>query len=162
AIIGPHDYVPSRLGRTLLDYAHGRLRAYAPGGFEFVNVGDLVEGHLLAMERGRPGQRYLLSTEYLTVDRLLGLFAEVTGRARRPLRIPGPVLEGAAVTTDACVRLLRLRTEQRFTPAAVRFLRMGRRADIGKARRELGYRPTTIAEAVAAAHACFGRRGLLR
>ncbi|MGZ8238853.1 MAG: NAD-dependent epimerase/dehydratase family protein, partial [Methylobacter sp.] len=49
AIVGPHDYAPSRMGRVLIDYAHGSLRAYIPGGFEFVSSRDIAEGHVLAM-----------------------------------------------------------------------------------------------------------------
>ncbi|MCY4260831.1 MAG: NAD-dependent epimerase/dehydratase family protein, partial [Rhodobacteraceae bacterium] len=63
AMVGPADYFPSRLGRTLYDYANGKLRAYVEGGFEFVAADDLVEGHLLTMERGRSGEKYIFSTE---------------------------------------------------------------------------------------------------
>ena len=55
AIVGPHDYKPSPMGRVLLDFAHGRLRADIPGGFEFVAARDIVEGHRLAMDKGRTG-----------------------------------------------------------------------------------------------------------
>ncbi|WP_187415104.1 NAD-dependent epimerase/dehydratase family protein [Nonomuraea sp. PA05] len=162
AIVGPHDHGPSRLGRTLLDFARGRLRAYVPGGFEFVNAADLARGHLLAMERGTTGHRYIFSTQFLTVEQLLGLCASALGRSVLPVRVPGPLMSAAAAVTDPLVRRLRPGAPQRFTPAAVRFLRSQRRADTGKARRELGYRPTSIAEAVAEAYACFRRRGLLR
>jgi nucleoside-diphosphate-sugar epimerase len=74
AIIGPNDFKPSRMGRTLVDFAGGRLRAYVPGGFEFVAARDIVEGHRPRHEKGRAGQRYIFSTEFLTVDQLLGLF----------------------------------------------------------------------------------------
>ena len=47
---GPHDYKPSRMGRALCDFANGKMRAYIPGGFEFVAARDIVEGHVLAME----------------------------------------------------------------------------------------------------------------
>src|SRR5688572_20028952 len=53
AIIGPNDFKPSRMGRTLVDFANGKLRAYIPGGFTFVAARDMVEGHMLAMEKGR-------------------------------------------------------------------------------------------------------------
>ncbi|MET7335612.1 NAD-dependent epimerase/dehydratase family protein [Nonomuraea sp. NPDC005650] len=163
AIIGPYDFGPSRLGGTLLDFARGRLRACIPGGFEFVNVSDLVEGHLLAMRQGRTGHRYIFSTQFLTVDELLGVCSRTLGNTpTRPLRIPGSLMATVATMADPVVRHLRPGAPQRFTPAAVRFLRMRRKADITKARQELGYRPTSIAEAVAEAYACFRRRGLLR
>src|SRR5262249_62160056 len=94
AIVGPHDYKPSPMGRALLDFAHGRLRAYIPGGFEFVAARDIVEGHVLAMDKGRSGQRYIFGTEFLTVDELLSLFEAVTGRRRPRLRLPGALMAG--------------------------------------------------------------------
>src|SRR5207244_12494701 len=80
AILGPWDFKPSRMGRVLADFANGRLRDYIPGGFEFVAARDIVEGHILAMQKGRSGQRYLLSTKFLTVDALLDIFARVPAR----------------------------------------------------------------------------------
>jgi nucleoside-diphosphate-sugar epimerase len=161
AIIGPNDYKPSRMGRVLADFAHGRLRAYVPGGFEFVAARDVVEGHVLAMEKGRTGQRYILSTEFLTVDDLLGIFETVTGRPRPRLRLPASVMAGIAEVTTWITDRVRPGAEPRFTPGAVRFLRMQRRADCSKAKAELGYRPTSIAQAVREAYDCFVRRGVI-
>jgi len=161
AIIGPNDFKPSRMGRTLADFASGRLRAYVPGGFEFVAARDIVEGHVLAMEKGRAGQRYIFSTEFLTVDQLLGLFETVTGRSRPGLRLPPVLMAGIAEVKTWVMDRVRSTAEPRFTPGAVRFLRMRRRADCGKAKTELGYRPTTIAQAVREAYDCFVRRGVI-
>ncbi|MCL2448900.1 MAG: NAD-dependent epimerase/dehydratase family protein, partial [Polyangiaceae bacterium] len=71
AVLGPHDYGPSRMGRVILDFANGDLRAFIPGGFDFVSAADLARGHLQCMERGRSGQRYILSTEFVTIDGLM-------------------------------------------------------------------------------------------
>ncbi|MEV4438940.1 NAD-dependent epimerase/dehydratase family protein [Streptomyces sp. NPDC049577] len=161
AIIGPHDYRPSRMGRLLLDFAHGRLLAYVPGGFEFVSVQDLVEGHLLAMDRGRPGRKYLLSTEFRTVDEMMGLYSQVTGQPTPRLRLPAPVMAVLARLAEGPRGVLAPDREARFTPAAVRFLRSHRRADCSLSRGELGYRPTGIAQAVERAYRCFVDRGLV-
>jgi nucleoside-diphosphate-sugar epimerase len=161
AIIGPNDFKPSRMGRTLVDFAQGRLRAYIPGGFEFVAARDIVEGHLLAMDKGRSGQRYIFSTEFLTVDELMSLFETVTGRRRPRLRLPAAVMATISEVKSRTIDRVRPGAEPRFTPGAVRFLRMRRRADCGKAKAELGYRPTTIAQAVREAFDCFVRRGVI-
>jgi nucleoside-diphosphate-sugar epimerase len=159
AILGPHDFKPSRMGRTLVDFANGRLWAYVPGGFEFVAARDMVEGHLLAMARGRPGQKYIFSSQFLTVDELMTIFEEVTGRRRPRLRLPPPLMAGFAAAADGVFPWLLPHRPRRFTRAAVRLLRMRRRADWGKARAELGYQPTSISEAVREAYKCFVRRG---
>src|SRR6185369_1384897 len=86
AILGPYDYVPSRMGRTLCDFANGKMLAYIPGGFEFVAARDIVEGHLLAMKKGRAGQKYIISSGYVSVDDLMAMMARVTGKPKPPLR----------------------------------------------------------------------------
>jgi nucleoside-diphosphate-sugar epimerase len=161
AIIGPNDFKPSRMGKTLIDFANGKLRAYIPGGFTFVAASEMIEGHILAMDKGRSGQKYIFSTEFLTVDELMTIFEEVTGRRRPRLRLPAPLMAGIAEVTTFVLTNFFPNTPQRFTPAAVRFLRMQRKADCSKAVRELGYRPTTMARAVREAYECFVRRGVI-
>lgn len=100
AIIGPNDYIPSRMGRTLIDFANGKLKAYLPGGFEFVAAKDIVEGHILAMAKGRPGQKYIFSSQFLTIDELMDLFEEITNRSRPTLRMPGEMMAGIAKVSD--------------------------------------------------------------
>lgn len=161
AIIGPNDYKPSRMGKTLLDYTHGKIPAYLPGGFDFVAARDIAEGHVLAMKRGRTGQKYILSTQYLEVDDLMEIFEEVTGRPRPRLRLPTAVMAGIAGVSSPVMNTFFPDKPQRFTPAAVRLLTSRRRADTSKAQRELGYRPTSIRQAVHEAYADFARRGLV-
>lgn len=161
AIIGPNDFVPSRMGQVLIDFAHGKLGAYIPGGFEFVSAHDIVEGHILAMQRGRSGQKYLISTAYSSVDALMDLFAEVTGRSKPRLRLPASLMALLATVADRSWFQLFPNRPRRFTPAAVRLLRMQRQVDITKARTELGFEPTPLADAVTLAYQDFVKRGLI-
>lgn len=161
AVLGPWDYVPSRMGRTLLDFANGKLNAYLPGGFDFVAAHDLIDGHILAAERGRSGQRYILSTEFATVDQLMDLFEEVTGRRRPRLRLPPTVMAGVARVNSLVMSTFFPDVPQRFTPHAVRLLGMQRKADTTKAQTELGYKPTSIRTAIHEAYAQFAERGLV-
>jgi nucleoside-diphosphate-sugar epimerase len=161
AVLGPNDYVPSRMGRVVLDFANGALRAYIPGGFEFVSASDLARGHMLCMDRGRTGQRYILSTEFVTVDDLMGILERVTGR-KRPMRLSPTLMMGVAHVSTFVLDRVAPATPRRFTPDAVRLLQMQRRADISRARSELGYEPTSVEAAVTAAYAWFRARGLVR
>jgi len=161
AILGPHDYKPSRMGQLMLDFARGRLRAYVPGGFEFVAARDIVQGHRLAMDKGRTGHKYIFSTAFKTVDELMAVYEDVTGRRRPRLRLPGPMMTGLAEAVNFFVMRFAPDVEPRFTPGAVRILRMNRRADITKARTELGYQPSSVEEAVREAYEDFVRRGKL-
>jgi nucleoside-diphosphate-sugar epimerase len=161
AVLGPWDYIPSRMGRTLVDFANRRLGAYVPGGFEFVAARDLVEGHLLAMKHGRSGEKYIFSTEFLTVDEIMDIFEKVSGRRRPSMRLPPAVMAGMAEVTSFVLTRFFPQVPQRFTPGAVRILRMQRHADITKAKTDLGYRPTSIRDAIQEAYADFARRGLV-
>lgn len=161
AILGPHDHKPSRMGQLLLDFARGRLRAYIPGGFEFVATRDIVEGHRLAMDKGTTGQKYIFSSAFRTVDELMAIYEQVTGRSRPRLRLPPPLMAAIARAVNAVVTRVAPDVEPRFTPGAVRILRMHRQADITKARTQLGYTPTPIEDAIREAYEDFVRRGLL-
>ena len=161
AIIGPHDYKPSRMGRTMLDYAHGRLHAYIAGGFDFVSTRDLTEGHVLAMRRGRKGQKYIVSTEYQSLDDIMATWEEITGRPRPRVRLPADAMAGVAKVSSFVLGNFFPESPQRFTPAAVRILKKERRADTSKAQRELGYRPTSVRHAFHEAYEDFARRGLV-
>jgi nucleoside-diphosphate-sugar epimerase len=159
AILGPWDFKPSRMGRLLLDYAQGRMRAYIPGGFEFVAARDIVAGHLLAMEKGRSGQKYIFSTQFHTVDELLDIYGEVTGQPRPAWRLPPALMSLFARAGDAALTPLFPNRPRRFTAAAVRLLQLQRRADCSKARLELGFQPTSIAQAIREAYEWFVERG---
>lgn len=159
AILGPYDFKPSRMGRVLQRFARRRILAYVPGGFEFVAARDIVEGHLLAMAKGRPGQKYIFSTRFATFDEIMDLFARVTGQPRPPLRLSPAVMNVAARVAEPLMRAFMPGTPQLLTPAAIRLLRLGRRVDLAKARGELGYRPTDIESAVEEAYRWFVETG---
>lgn len=161
AILGPNDFKPSRMGRVLCDFAQGKLRAFIPGGFEFVSTRDIVQGHVLAMESGTPGQKYIFSTRFLTVDELMAYFEEVTGRAKPRLRLPPALMAGVAEVTSFVMNRFFPHAPQRLTPGAVRILRMERHADCSKAKEQLGYQPSSILEAVHLAYEDFVRRGVI-
>jgi nucleoside-diphosphate-sugar epimerase len=161
AIVGPNDFKPSRMGQVMCRVANRKLRAYIPGGFDFVSAADLCEGHVLAMHRGRSGQRYILSTEFMTMDQLMDLYCELSGAPRPPLRLPPALMAGIAEVSTFLARHLTPGRQPLITPAAVRLLRLSRRADTRKAQTELGYRPTSVRKAIEDAYEFFVRRGLI-
>jgi nucleoside-diphosphate-sugar epimerase len=160
AIVGPHDHRPSGLSRLLLDHAQGKLRVYVPGGLELVSARDIANGHMLAMRRGRPGQKYTIATSYLSTVEILDIFEAVTGVPRPRVEVP-PRLMGAVARVTGLIGNLLPSVRQRFTLDAIHHLRRQRRADTSKARRELGFEPTPIEAAVRDAYDDFARRGLV-
>lgn len=162
AILGPNDFIPSRMGRVVQDFANGKMRAYIPGGFDFVAARDIVAGHVLAMEKGKVGQRYIFSTRFVEVDELVAILERVTGMPRPSLRLSPVVMAGIAHVSSFVLTNFFPSVPQRFTPAAVRLLQMRRRADTRRAQSELGYQPTSIEDALREAYEHFVVRGLIR
>lgn len=161
AILGPHDYIPSRMGAMVRDFANGKMMAYLPGGFDFVAARDISEGHVLAMEKGKAGQKYIFSSEFVEVDDMMGMLERITGRPRPALRLSPAVMNAIAHVSSFVLTNFFPKVPQRFTPFAVRFLQLRRRADTGKAQRELGYRPTRVEDALREAYEHFVERGLV-
>jgi nucleoside-diphosphate-sugar epimerase len=161
AIIGPNDFVPSRLGGTLCAFARGKIHAYIPGGFPWVAARDIADGHVRAMQQGRSGERYIIASEYKSMDELMDIFARVTGRPRPRLRLPPRVMYGIATLTKPFVTRFVPPERHRLTQGAIRVLTLHRRADITKAETELGFRPTSIENAVHDAYDWFCETGRL-
>ena len=162
AVVGGSDFFPSRLGRTLCDYTNRKIHAYVDGGFEFVAARDIVEGHLLCMHRGRSGEKYIFSSEYKTISDMLDLFEEVSGVPRPCRRIPARLMLVFSEVASFYLSRFHPSFPQRFTPGAIRLLQKRRHADTSKARRELGYQPTSIRAAVREAYAFHYHRNAIK
>lgn len=148
AVVGGHDFFPSRLGRSLCDFTNGKLHAYIEGGIEFVAARDIVEGHVLCMHRGRAGEKYIFASEYKTISQILEYFEKVSGVKSPARRIPTPLMYAFSEVASFYLSRCHPDFPQRFTPGAIRLLKKRRHASIEKARRELGFQPTSILEAV--------------
>jgi nucleoside-diphosphate-sugar epimerase len=144
-IVGAWDFKPSMIGKTLQDFAHRRMRAYVPGAFDFVPVRDVVAGHLLAMEHGRRGERYLLTGEVATLEQVLRWWSTWLGRGGHPpLALSPRLITPLAELKDVVDRTLFPHKLPRFNRQSIRLLNSGKRGDNRKAQRELGLRPTAL------------------
>jgi len=161
AVIGGHDYLPSRMGRTIARFANGELNAYVPGGFEFVAARDIVQGHLLAMEKGRTGQKYVIATQFLTLDDIWDMLEDITGQRRPRFRISPKVLLPITEAVSFYMTRFRPKAQQLLTPGAIRRLKLQRHADTSKARTELGFRPSRMEDAFAEAYRFQWERGAI-
>lgn len=161
-VVGPYDYLPSRTGKAMIDFAAGRLRAIIPGGYEAVTTEDLARGHVLAMERGRTGQRYIFSTRYVTMDEMLSMFAELVGTDRRPIALSPRLMSSVARAISRPMARLFPNVPQHLTPGAVFVLTMQRRADTSRAQKELGFVPGDLSAAVRAWYEFFVAEGMIR
>ena len=145
--------------RILIDYLNGRLKVIVDSRLSVVDIGDCVEGHLLAEARGAPGQRYVLSGTTLTVREAVALLGRIVGRDDRPRRLPPPVALAAGAGVEALARL-RGRTPS-LCREMVRTILHGHAYDGSRATRELGLRYTPIEESIRRTVAWYVEQGLV-
>lgn len=160
-LIGPHDHKPSLLGRTILDFVWGRLPLYVQGGHDFVSVVDVAHGTLLALERGRPGRRYLLAGEYATIGQILTWVSEQTGRAVPRVALPASVLMPWVGAKDWIERIVLPTRHPRFNRHSIAMLQTAGRTSTRRAREELGWTPGPLRDAVVAQLDWFRETGRL-
>jgi dihydroflavonol-4-reductase len=157
--IGPRDIRPTPTGRILLDAARGRIPAFVDTGLNFVHVDDVAAGHLLAFEKGRIGERYILGGENLTLQQLLATIAELAGRKAPRLKLPRAPLMPLAFAAERIAHLTG--KEPLLTLDGLRMSRYHMFFTSAKAERELGYRSRPYREGVADALAWFRTAGYL-
>ncbi len=160
-LVGPYDYKPSLLGQTIIDFCNGKLKAYVPGAFDYVPIRDVVQGLLSAMEKGRTGERYLLTGEVVTIDQILDWLSEFTGRSKPKIRIPYSLMLKIARIKDWCQKTFFPNAVPRFTYQSIRIINSGKYGDNTRARRELGIQPTPVKAAFREAVEWFDEHGYL-
>jgi dihydroflavonol-4-reductase len=146
-------------GRILIGYLNGRLRVFLDTDVSLLDIDDCVEGHLLAADRGRGGERYVLCGGALRARQALELVSELTGVRHRVATLPGPVAMGAAAAVEAIFR-----ARGRHPPLCremVRTLLHGHRYDGSRAARELGLAYTPVRDTLARTVAWALEQGLI-
>ncbi len=154
--VGPRDIKPTPTGRMVRDAALGRMPAYVDTGLNIVHVDDVAEGHCLALEHGRIGERYILGGENLSLREILAAIAALTGRRPPRVRLPHGLVLPLGYVAQGWARLCR-GPEPRLTADGVRMAKKKMYFSSEKARRELGYFPRPADEALADAVAWFLR-----
>lgn len=156
--VGPGDWKPTPTGQTLLDFLRGRMPATIHTGMNLVDVSDVAAGHLLAAERGRIGQKYILGHRNLTLREILEILAKLTGLPAPRFRLP----YGAAYAFGWLDTVVVSRLTRRPPRAPLDGVRMARKLmyfDASKAVRELGLPQTPIEKALLAAASWYQRQG---
>jgi dihydroflavonol-4-reductase len=128
-------------GKILILYLEGRLKYFVPTRISLVDTDDCTEGHLLAEQKGVPGERYVLNAGTATIEEALAMVARITGLGSKPRILPGFVASGAVGAVEAAARVRRRRPA--VCREMVRTLLHGHAYDGTRATRELGlnYRP---------------------
>jgi dihydroflavonol-4-reductase len=158
--IGPRDVRPTPTGRIIVEAAAGRMPAYVDTGLNLVHVDDVAAGHLLALEKGRIGERYILGGQDVLLGDMLREIARQIGRAPPKLRLPRRLIFPIAYTAEAVAYFTD--REPFVTTTGLRLAKDRMFFTSGKAERELSYRARPYNEAIADAIAWFRRHGYLK
>lgn len=158
APMGEQDIKPTPTGRIVLDFIRGKFPAYVDTGLNVVDVVECARGHLLALEKAKPGERYILGGENVTLKELLDRLSAITGVASPTRKVP----HGVALTFAYCDEFFTGRLLGKEPRATVDAVRMGKKkmfASSAKAERELGWKVVPIDSALERAVKWFRENG---
>lgn len=158
--IGPRDVKPTPTGRIVVEAANGRMPAYLDAGLNLVHVDDVAAGHLLALDRGRIGERYILGGQDVMLGDMLGRIAALVGRRPPAFRIPRPALYPLAWANEQLARVTG--REPFLTLDSLRMAKHRMFFSSARAEAELGYRARPHGEALADAIGWFRGAGMIR
>jgi dihydroflavonol-4-reductase len=146
APVGPGDWKPTPTGHIILDFLKGNMPAYVDTGLNVAPVEDVASGHLLAGEKGRAGERYILGGRNMTLKQILDALAAITGRAAPRIQLPHAVALMAGYADEVFSRLMG--REPQIPLEGVKMSRHKMFIESDKAQRELGYKPTKVEAAL--------------
>lgn len=144
--VGPGDARPTPTGRIVLDYLRRKMPAYVDTGLNLVDVADVAQGHILALERGRVGERYILGNKNLSLREIFAILEQITGIPAPRRRIPLWVALGAAYTDELLCRVRRC--PPHVPVVGVKLAAKHMYFDASKAVRELGLPQTPPEQAL--------------
>ena len=161
APVGPGDARPTPTGRVVLEFLNHRFPGYVDTGMNICDVDDVADGHLLAFEKGRGGQRYILGSENLTLREIYQALKTVTGLRRRPVRVPYAIAYFAGLM-DSLMEGKALRREPYIPLEGLRVSRHPLFVDCSKAINELGLPRRPAAESLLRAAVWYSANGYTR
>lgn len=160
APVGPRDVKPTPTGRTVIEAAAGRMPAFVDTGLNIVHVDDVAAGHLLAHDKGRVGERYVLGGEDMTLEQILVRIAAITGGRAPKIKLPVGAILPIAYAAEMLARVFG--NEPFVTVDGVNLARKRMFFSSAKAARELGYVARPADEALKDAIAWFRASGVLK
>lgn len=156
--IGPGDAKPTPTGGIIVDFLNKRFPAYVDTGLNLVDVTEVARMHLVALEQGTPGERYILGGENLTLKQILDRMSSITGLPSPTLKVPHAVAMAFAFFDENITGKMRGK-EPRATVEAVRMGKKMMFASSAKAERELGFKVLPVYSALRTAIEWFVAHG---
>lgn len=145
-VIGPFDFRRSEMGELILDWMKKKIGVITTGAFDFTDVRDVARGHLLAAEKGRAGETYILGGERISLEQVYRLVKGCTHTYAPLVRLPTPLALAGAKLAEWYYQATQ--TRPKFTRYAIETVCSNSQISSDKARRELGYLPRSLADTV--------------
>jgi len=146
AIVGPMDIKPSATGQAILDLYFKKFPVLIKGGYDFVDVRDVVQAAINAMEQGRSGERYIISGEYLSIGRMSSLVEKFTGSKQPKIFLPNWIQWVGLPFITAKAKLTG--TEPMYTSEVILTTAQGKDISCDKAKKELSYSARSMKESI--------------
>jgi dihydroflavonol-4-reductase len=156
--IGERDIKPTPTGRIVVDFLKKKFPAYVDTGLNLVDATECARGHIIALEKGRAGERYILGGENLTLKQILDKLATITELPSPSIRLPYFMALATGVVDEIVTGRIRGR-EPRATIDAVRMGRKKMFVTSAKAERELGWKVVRVDNALGRAVEWFRANG---
>jgi len=157
APIGDHDWKPTPTGKIIVDFLANRLPAFVDTGLNLVDARDVAQGHILAADQGKPGERYILGCEDLTLEQILQRLAKIANKPAPKLKLPYMLAYAAGVISTGFANIT---GKEPMAPLeGVRMARKKMFVTHAKATRELGFQPGSVDTALERAIQWFQESG---
>ncbi|MBM3701425.1 MAG: SDR family oxidoreductase [Actinobacteria bacterium] len=145
-VLGPYDFRISAMTQTFIDFARSKMKMTINGAYDFVDVRDVAVGHILAAEKGKTGEKYILSGQRVTMDEMMSMLNEISGIQPPKYKVPIWLAKTAGIFTPVYYKLAN--KTPRFTSYSINTLRSNSYISSEKASRELGYKTRPVKESI--------------
>lgn len=158
-IIGPYDYRLSEMGKLIVSYMHGKLKAFVEGAYDFVDVRDVAKGIILAYENGKKGECYIMSGQQISVIEILKFLEEITKIKAPSFKAPYQVARIFGFLNGWYCNIFKGRPL--FTPYSIDVLLGNSSVSSEKAKTILGYSARSIYESIFDSLQWFKEKGIV-
>ena len=145
-VIGPYDFRRSEMGELILSFMEKRVNILVDGAFDFVDVRDVAKGQILARDRGKPGETYILGGERIEVKFLHNIVQKITGKKTKAITFPLPIAVILAPMAELYYKITK--TRPRFTRYSLETISSNSKISSAKAKKELGYHPRKLTKSI--------------
>ncbi len=160
AVVGPYDFKPSLLGQFIINFINRKIKFYMDGGFDFVDVRDVVKAHLLAEKKGGTGENYIIGGEYKTFDEIVSILEKTdVYKKGHKIKLGRYIMNIVAALAPIYYRITG--EEPLFTKDSMNLITLDMKFDSRRAEKELGYKPGSIEKAIIDTVEWFREKGML-